>query len=194
MSGIFFSKTFSTPYTNSLRCDRRLDGIITLSNPVKRPPFRTVQKLYTNSVQRLWEIRVVDKCMEPNMPEGSHFIFKELMFTGGAFDPDLPDRSSVVLFWQPEQLLPEIKRMVAHPGDIFMISEGNMVLNGKSINEHYLKGHLSGINYPPTVVPDKHVVVLPDNRGLYQDIFREFQPLRVNFLLGEVVKITGSYH
>jgi signal peptidase I len=80
-----------------------------------------------------------------------------------------PKRGDIVVFKYPDKNLDNpprdfIKRVVALPGDRLEIRNGDVMLNGKTLQEPYIaEAPLS--DFPETLVPDGHLFVMGDNRN-----------------------------
>jgi signal peptidase I len=65
-----------------------------------------------------------------------------------------------------------IKRVVAGPGDRLQIRDGRAIVNGKPLDEPYIRpcGGRSGCDYPePITIPRGHYFMMGDNRGASDD-------------------------
>lgn len=77
------------------------------------------------------------------------------------------ERGDIVVFKPPEALGTDqdyIKRVIGLPGDKVEIKEGNVFINGKSLNEPYLMESFY-YEYGPVTVPEDSLLVLGDNRN-----------------------------
>jgi signal peptidase I len=95
-----------------------------------------------------------------------------------------PCRGDVVIVGLPgeDELL--VKRAVALPGETVAVYNGQVFINGKSLDEPWAT-HQGGLDYPPTCVPPRHVFVLGDNRQVSRDS-RYFGPVPVDQISGQV--------
>jgi signal peptidase I len=113
------------------------------------------------------------RSMEPTLLVGDHLLVNRSPSARN------PQRGDIVVFEYPED--PEknfLKRVVAIGGDNVELRNGVLYVNGKVVNEPYIKQpknnkslspSLSGSNYGPVVVPDNSYFVLGDNRDNSQD-------------------------
>lgn len=62
-----------------------------------------------------------------------------------------------------------IKRIIGIPGDKVKIDDGKVYINGKQLNEPYLKEGTVTEGHVDIVVPPEEVFVLGDNRGVSND-------------------------
>jgi len=79
-------------------------------------------------------------------------------------------RGEVVLFPfpdDPKQIF--VKRLIGMPGDTVEIHGGKVYINGKVLNEPYLKGLYTGGKWGPYHVPMGHYFMLGDNRNISED-------------------------
>jgi signal peptidase I len=92
-------------------------------------------------------------------------------------------RRQIIIFKNPITLEIIIKRIVATGGDKVEISDGSVYLNGKSLNEEYIK------KLPKTkdseengswTIPQNHVFVLGDNRRVSTHDSRDLGFIRLN--------------
>jgi signal peptidase I len=83
------------------------------------------------------------------------------------------NRGDVIVFERPpaeadQSIKDLIKRVIGLPGETVESREGRVVVDGRYLEEPYLRLEESGCsgteNLPPTVVPDGHVFVMGDNR------------------------------
>ena len=110
-----------------------------------------------------------------------------------------PERGDIMVFYPPSENLPKtpwrvfsrltgffckdvayIKRVIGMPGDKFEIKfdefgKGAVYINDKPLNEPYIQSSydfspcIPGMTCGPFVIPEKHYMMLGDNRGNSQD-------------------------
>lgn len=98
-----------------------------------------------------------------------------------------PKHGDIVIINGPESDLRLVKRVIALPGDVVDIRNGAVYLNGKAIDEQYVKGQtLSGnIEIPFTVQADQ-LFVMGDNREHSMDS-RALGPIARSSIEGKAV-------
>jgi signal peptidase I len=80
-----------------------------------------------------------------------------------------PSRGEVIVFKYPQDLTKEyVKRLIGLPGDTIEIKNGVVYVNGKALDEPYVKNKSSD-NYGPIKVPKDNYFVLGDNRPVSVD-------------------------
>jgi signal peptidase I len=116
--------------------------------------------------------RVHGQSMEPNLHTDQRLVVEKLSynrFLRQYFAFDGPEYGDVVVIRIPTQgneLL--IKRVIGLPGDVIEIHDGQVFVNGQSLNEPYLPNRTAG-SYGPTTVPPLNIFVLGDNRNFSND-------------------------
>ncbi len=109
-------------------------------------------------------IYIASASMEPTLPVGTHIFVNKLLYRFRA-----PQRGEVVVFPSPVEKKELVKRVIGVAGDDIKIEEKQVILNGKPLNEPYVKHtraneRLVGDNLEVGKVPPGHVFVLGDNR------------------------------
>jgi signal peptidase I len=80
-----------------------------------------------------------------------------------------PRRGEVIVFKYPQDPTKEyVKRLIGLPGDTIEIKNGVVYVNGKALDEPYVKNKSSD-NYGPIKVPKDNYFVLGDNRPVSVD-------------------------
>ncbi len=102
-----------------------------------------------------------------------------------------PQRGDVVVFHSPSD--PDrdfVKRVIALPGDRVEVRDGEVLVNGRALEERQYIRSGPTYRYPqaglPLVVPPKHYFVLGDNRNASQDS-HVFGPVHERLLVGAVI-------
>ena len=118
--------------------------------------------------------------MEPVLAPGDHILVNRLAYRLWA-----PNRGDVVVFAFPKDTKRTfVKRIIALEGEKVELRDNKVFIDGKAIQEPYLKEG----DYPPfgpQVVPQGKVFVLGDNRRESEDS-REWGLLPKGYLLGKV--------
>ncbi|MDI6860682.1 MAG: signal peptidase I [Caldisericia bacterium] len=93
-----------------------------------------------------------------------------------------PKRGEIVIFKPPYGDKDYIKRVIGLPGEIIEIKDGYVYINGKKLNESYIKNTTPG-NLGPLKIPEGTIFVMGDNRGNSLDS-REFGPIDIKSIDG----------
>ena len=104
--------------------------------------------------------------MQPNYPDGEFLLTDKLSYRFGE-----PQRGDVIVFEAPGVQGEEyIKRIIGLPGERVQVKGGKVYVNGKMLEESYLKSTLVTSNGAfskegkEDLVPTDHYYVLGDNR------------------------------
>lgn len=102
--------------------------------------------------------------MSPTLEENDFLIINRFLYKRG-----VPKRGDIIVFKSnlktdlgKEKLL--IKRVIGLPGDEVVITEGEVFINGKKIEESYIAGDYTDGNVD-IIVPEDQIFVMGDNRG-----------------------------
>ena len=110
-------------------------------------------------------IRVESISMEPTLHEGNFVMVNKLAYHWGE-----PDHGDVVVFkypLDPDGTPPYIKRIVGLPGDVVVIKNGVVTVNGQALEEPYI---MEAPRYDGKwTVPGDSLFVLGDNRNRSSD-------------------------
>lgn len=127
-------------------------------------------------------IRVDGASMEPTLATGEYVIVNRLSYRLGT-----PQRGDIIVFHPP--LAPQeeyIKRVIGLPGDGVEVSNGTVYVNGKPLDETYLK---TTTNYIGTWrVPAGQLFVLGDNRNNSSDS-HEWGTIAMDSVVGKAVVV-----
>lgn len=93
-----------------------------------------------------------------------------------------PKPGEVIVFHAPEQK-DYIKRVVALPGETVEAKNNKLYVNGKIVDEPYIRDDIRTQDFRLTEVPAGHVFVLGDNRIDSTDS-RELGPIRISEIVG----------
>ncbi len=126
-------------------------------------------------------IRVEGFSMEPSFHDNNYIVVSKMSYKFNKVE-----RGDVIVFEYP--LAPDedfIKRVIGLPGDTIKIADGIVYLNGKILQEYYIKS-ASFRELPSIVVPNNMVFVMGDNRNNSSDS-RTWGPLPVENIIGKSV-------
>lgn len=109
--------------------------------------------------------KVYGSCMEPNLYTGERLLGNKFIYRF-----EKPVRGDVVVFkYPPNPRKIFIKRVIGLPGETVEIRNGEVLINGRVLDEaDYLRNIPHG-NFPPQKIPPGHVFVLGDNRDQSND-------------------------
>lgn len=134
---------------------------------------------------RFWvaePIYVASPSMEPTLMTGTLLILDKLTLRARE-----PRRGEFVSFRSPVEEIDMVKRVIALPGETVEMREKVVFINGKQLDEPYVRHsrageRLEGDSIAPLVVPEKSYFVLGDNRDESSDssVWRDpsGQPMR----------------
>lgn len=140
----------------------------------------TASLLIQNYAIAQTEVRNIS--MQGTLYEGQRLIEDKL-----SYRLENPDRGDIVIINGPEYDKRLVKRLIALPGDVVDIREGQLFINGEPQEEPYVKGstYAAGLAMPYTV-PSGHVFVMGDNREHSTDS-RELGPIALSSLEGKAI-------
>lgn len=115
--------------------------------------------------------------MEPNIHPEQRIIVEKISYKFYE-----PQRGDVVVIEVPDSEIPLIKRVIGLEGEMVEITDNQVYINGRVLNESYL-ANIRQPDYGPTAVPVEHVFVMGDNRSSSRDS-RAFGPV-------DIYRITG---
>lgn len=118
-------------------------------------------------------IRVTGDSMYPTYRDGQIKFVNKL-----AYRKKDPERGDVVAVEYAGRQILLLKRVIAVPGEVFQVIDGEVWINGERLDEPYTKGKIppqsgKGLGYTPkaiTLGPDEYMI-LGDNRDLSEGYF-----------------------
>ncbi|MFA6027479.1 MAG: signal peptidase I [Patescibacteria group bacterium] len=131
--------------------------------------------------------RVSGTSMEPNYKNNEFFLVNKvaLLFR----EPERFEVVQVVDQYNSNQLL--VKRVIGLPGDIMLLKNNRVYINGELLDEPYLD---ESVSTKPAYSTDTKFVISPDyyfllgdNRTLSRDS-REFGPIHRSMIIGKAIK------
>lgn len=141
------------------------------------------------------EVRYIpSESMTPTLRVNDQLIIDKLSYLFHS-----PQRDDIIVFNPSPELLSQnihdafIKRVIAVPGDIVMIRQGQLWINNDQITESFIQNK-ANYNYGPVTVPPDAYFVLGDNRThSYDSHFWGFVP-RQDVIGKAVVRIYPLNH
>lgn len=125
--------------------------------------------------------RIESYSMEPTLYEEQRLVIEKI-----SYRLRLPERGEiVVLHPQDDGSVPLIKRVIGLPGETIAIHDDQVFIDGKPLEEPYLRVVTHGY-YPPTLIPEDAVFVMGDNRDRSRDS-RMFGTVPLDDLVGRAL-------
>jgi signal peptidase I len=126
-------------------------------------------------------VRVEGTSMLPRLEDHDRLFINKFVYHFEAIQ-----HGDVVVFHYPRD--PEksyIKRVIAVPGDRLRIDRGDVILNGKRLEEPYVPDEYHDLHsFPEIVVPPDYYYMMGDHRSISQDS-REFGPVERDLIYGK---------
>ena len=95
--------------------------------------------------------------MTPSYKEGEYYLTNKITYKFS-----IPQRNSVIVFISPADEQLYIKRIIAVPGDVLKISNGEVYINNMKLNERYLSG--DGMTKNGSYLDSDESVTIPENK------------------------------
>lgn len=115
--------------------------------------------------------------MEPNLHNGEYVIVDKVTYVF-----DKPHRGDVIVFERDDEQRDYIKRVIGLPGDTIEVSQGQVYVDGRPLDEPYLNSATSGVFKARLLGADEYFV-MGDNRTNSKDS-RDFGAIRTSNILG----------
>ena len=127
-------------------------------------------------------IRVDGESMVPTLASGEYVIVSRLSYRVGT-----PQRGDIIVFHFPGNPKEEyIKRIIGLPGDQVDIRAGQVLVNGKALDESYLSVK---VNYTGSwSIPSGQLFVLGDNRNNSSDS-HDWGTVPMNYVVGKAIVV-----
>lgn len=131
-------------------------------------------------------VRVTETSMEPTYTAGDTLLVEKVGVRLGILR-----RGDVVVMRPPGRRHLVVKRVVGLPGDLVSIEDGVLHVDRRSVSEPFLRTDtVDGVYFGPTVVPERAVFVLGDNRAASLDS-RDFGAVGWDRVVGTVIWPAG---
>jgi signal peptidase I len=137
--------------------------VMILGRSPRRTLVRVVVLVVTILLVRefaLIPIRIVGPSMMPTYPSGGVNLVNRL-----AYFRSPPQRGDVVAIRTSGESIMFMKRIVGLPGETVQFHRGRLLINGRELDEPYLKLGCDWESLPKTLGPDRYYVV-GDNRSM----------------------------
>jgi signal peptidase I len=121
--------------------------------------------------------RIEQVSMQPNLHEGEYVIVDKISYLFRQ-----PARGEIVVLKRTSEA-DLIKRVIGLPGETLQVSNGQVLINGQSITEPYMKDPRINQDTPPQTIPADRVFVMGDNRNNSSDS-RGFGPVPLTDIVG----------
>nr|WP_231737765.1 signal peptidase I [Terracidiphilus gabretensis] len=126
-------------------------------------------------------VRVEGTSMLPRLEDHDRLFINKFVYHFSAIQ-----RGDVVVFHYPRD--PEksyIKRVIAVPGDRLRIDGGDVILNGRRLEEPYVPDeYRDSRSLPEMVIPPDYYYMMGDHRSISSDS-REFGPVERGLIYGK---------
>jgi signal peptidase I len=126
-------------------------------------------------------VRVEGTSMLPRLEDHDRLFINKFVYHFSAIQ-----HGDVVVFRYPRD--PEksyIKRVIAVPGDRLRIDRGDVILNGRRLEEPYVPDeYRDSRSLPEMVIPPGYFYMMGDHRSISSDS-REFGPVERNLIYGK---------
>ena len=124
--------------------------------------------------------RIESHSMEPSFYEGEFILVNKLAYRLGA-----PERGDVLVFHNPGNPDEDyIKRIIGLPGDTVEIRDGDVIINGKILDEPFPHRETPSTPFEQIVIEPDHLFVIGDNRPSSSDS-RVFGQLSEDLVVGK---------
>ena len=128
-------------------------------------------------------VRVEGTSMLPVLEDQDRLFINKIAYRVG----DIHQGDVVVFQYPRDHTKSYIKRVIALPGDRIRISEGDVYVNGKRLQEPYVPSRFADDrSLPETVLPPNEYFVMGDHRSISSDS-RDFGPVDRDLIYGKAV-------
>jgi signal peptidase I len=130
-------------------------------------------------------VKVEGTSMMPSLEDQERIFINKFIYRFGL---GTVERGDLVVFWYPgDPNKSYIKRVIGLPGDRVEIVDGQVLVNGGSLNEAYVPEHYRDHgSMQEEIVPPEHYFVLGDHRSSSNDS-RSWGPVHRRHIYGKAV-------
>ena len=126
---------------------------------------------------------IPSESMVPTLGVGDRVLVNKLSYRTGDVD-----RGDIIVFARPggpgaDGIADLIKRVVGLPGETVEGRDGHVYVDGRRLDEPYLRDEVSTSPFAPYTIPEDHVWVMGDNRGASDDS-RRFKAVPLDDVVG----------
>lgn len=127
--------------------------------------------------------KIKGQSMHPTFPDGEYLLTEKVSYYRGG-----PQRGDVVVFKPPISEDEFIKRIIALPGETISVQNGKVFVNGKELNEDYIKVQTNGSAFLSEgevyTIPEGKYFTMGDNRQHSSDS-RAWGPIEKKDITGK---------
>jgi len=149
---------------------------------IKETVFIVIAAFLISLVIRFFVIEafiIQQHSMDPTLFEGERVLVSKLVYR---FSP--VEYGDIIILKSPMRSADYVKRVIATEGETIEIKDGDLFIDGKQVDEPYVKS-VDVSNYGPVKIPYDKVFVAGDNRPNSLDS-RIFGPISEDDIIGKV--------
>lgn len=124
---------------------------------------------------------VVGESMEPTLHSGDYFLTERITKNY--------KKDDIVVIKMTDKSI--VKRIIATEGETVKIQDGELYINGKIVEEDYIK-EKANADYPEVQVPKGTVFVLGDNRNNSSDS-RVYKAFKLDAIQGKLWRVVDGF-
>jgi signal peptidase I len=133
-------------------------------------------------------VRVEGPSMEPTL-----YTDQRMFVTKFTYIFNEPKRGDIVVTHFPDDKLNYVKRIIGVGGDTIKVSKGKVYINGKILQEPYIKEEILS-DFAETIISKDEYVVMGDNRNNSRDSrYISVGPLNSDLIVGKVQYVVWPF-